>query len=215
MANAILTPEIWRDVIGPYHFPNQFADPLKRAYEDWKDPSNPLASLLEILKFTMCGPYFGVKPSVAGGQTFLESDMGRAQDTLLGAKATAKDRAAGNAKRMKTYEEFTQKEVDAVSAAGDLISVVKINPTTGKILIRCFQWFFFKPGLADDFDRYWSYYERREPTRTAWLHKSPEEFLKNVTVGPPWKYATDPNYTSLVMGKITKYNLTALDCVIV
>jgi hypothetical protein len=206
--------EEWGSRIDDYHFPQRYAEPLKLSFEDWKDPSDPLGSLLEIFKFSKFSPEFGVKPSVTAGQFFLESDMGRSQNAIVGIKASKTDIANGTFKEYPTYEELSEEAVQDLDKAGKLIHVER-EVVPGRYLVKCLQKFHYEEGLQDDADLFWRYYERREPTRFQFLKAPPETYLRSVTVGPPWKYATDHDYVGKVMSKIVKYKLAELDCVII
>lgn len=220
----IITKEEW---IKRILLPNQCSRPLKLSYDDWKDPSDPLGSLVEIIRFSLTSKAYQVLPSVFAGQVYLESDMGLKQDALLGVKATKSDYEKGTWKKMWTNEHFRKPEIERLERADEALSEVdkvkpivvrETSPGSDVFIVKCRQDFHYEPGLQDDFERYFRYYERREPNRMEWFEKinsdpvkKAEDYLSNVTVGPPWKYATDVKYVSLVMSKIKKYELWRLD----
>jgi hypothetical protein len=213
----LITADEWRTRVS---LPGFCATPIKLAYQDWKDPSDPLGSLVEVIKWATLAPQYLVPPSVFAGQVFLESDMGAKQDALLGVKATKKDYENGTWKRMRTTEHFSKNEIERLEKIDETLpndkkTIIDILGETsqgsGFFIVKCWQDFHFEEGLVDDFEKYFKFYTNRKPDREKWFKSGPEEYLKNVTVAPPYSYATDVKYVGLVMSKIKRYSLHQLD----
>lgn len=212
MSNKISIAD-WQQRILPYGFPSTYSIPLRLSYDAWKDPTDPLASLLEVFKWARIAGLHGIMPSVFVGQVFLESNMGLKQDALLGIKARSDDYKNGTVKRMRTHEVFSASEVERQKIAGNYIETVRTFKD-GMQEIVCWQDFHYEDGLADDFtimldiyERvYWKKWGKPRPLN-SW---SPCDFLEKVTQAPP-AYASDKNYVNLVLSIIRRYELTWLD----
>jgi hypothetical protein len=182
------------------------------AYAGWKDPTDPLGSLLEVFKWARIAGAHGIFPSVFAGQVFHESDLGLKQDAILGIKATEADIAAGTTKRLRTWEVLKPSAVEKLKERGDWIENIKVYPD-GMIECKCWQLFHFQEGLSDDFERLiticekgWVKYGKPRPQK-GW---TPLDFLRKVTQGPP-AYATDKEYADQVMARIIAFDLVMLD----
>lgn len=209
---SISEPE-WQIRVGAYNLPSYFSAPLRLSYQGWKDPTDPLGSLLEVFKWAYIAGQHSIMPSVFAGQVFLESGMGEKQDAILGIKARQSDYVAGTVKRMKTHEVFSPAVVEAMKKEGRYIETVRTYPD-GMVEIVCWQDFHYKEGLADDFALLLDIYERvywkkwgKPRPQASW---SPRDFLEKVTQAYP-AYATDKLYTNLVLSIIKRYELYKMD----
>ena len=207
-----ITQEEMAGRIAAKHITSQFGPPLKSLAGSWKDPTDPLGSLLEIFKWARIAPSRGVPPSVFVAQVCLESGYGQRQDALLGIKATAADLAAGTFKRLKTREQVPEKVVATLEKAGDLIEIIRQVPGTDLYEVVCWQLFHWQEGLADDFERYFRIYERLHPDLKQWMD-DPVKFIHAACSGAK-AYATDPQYPSKIIAIISWHGLRKMDFMI-
>lgn len=201
-----ISKQDWTSRIAPYHFPNQFSDTLKLAFDKWQDPKDPLGSLLEVIKFSMLAPFHGIRADVFAGQIFHESQLGLHEECLLGIKARAQDIADGKAVRLRTLEILQPKDIAKLKASDppDFIENVGDPLPDGRQEIRCYQ-MFYADSFQGNFERYFEIYEKH-PERLAHL-SSAADFLGNVTEK---FYATGLNYARAVMGHIQEFKLDQL-----
>lgn len=206
-----LTREDWIERVAPYHFGSNYAMPIRLLAGNWKDPSDPLGSLLEVLKWARKAPDYDCNPAVVAAQVSLESNFGLKQDALLGVKASKTDIANGTFKRLATHEVFTMAEIERVKAAGDLIEIQReVKGTNPRLYwIKCYQLFHFVPGLDDDFEKYFRFYQNRKPKRARYMRNT-EAFIR-YACEEPYAYATDDKYIDLIMGLVRKYHLEDLN----
>lgn len=209
-----LTREDWINRVAPFHFPSNYASPIKALAAVWKDLTDPLGSLLETLKWARLATDYDCNPAVFVAQVVLESDFGLKQDALLGIKATKTDIANGTYKRFATREVFTEQEVERVRAAGDLISIEsEVKGSSPKLYrIRCYQLFHYEEGLQDDFERYFRYYVNRKPKRARYMRDT-ESFIRYACEAP-YAYATDDKYVPMILNVVKKYHLEDLNAYI-
>lgn len=202
----------WVDRIAPMQLPDWYSEPLKITYDAWKDPTDPLGSMLEVFKWARIAGYHGIFPSVFAGQVFHESDLGLKQDAILGIKATAKDMKEGTYKRLRTREVVKPSQEDGMKRCGEFIERVKVLPD-GMVEVKCWQNFHFQEGLSDDFEKLLSIYEmyhtkyNKPRVQRGW---TPRDFLEKVTQADP-AYATGEGYADSVMGHINRFKLAQLD----
>jgi len=209
-----LTREDWIGRISPLHFPSNYAVPIQMLASVWKDTTDPLGSLLEMLKWARLAPDYDCNPAIFVAQVALESNFGLKQDALLGIKATKADIAAGTYKRLATREVFTAEEVERVRAAGDLISIEsEVKGSSPKLYrIRCYQLFHYEEGLNDDFERYFRYYSNRKPKRARYMRDT-ESFIRYACEAP-YAYATDDKYVPMILSVVKQYHLEDLNAYI-
>lgn len=206
-----ITREQWLDIGKRYGLPGPFAAAIKAVYQVWKDPTDPLESLVECFNWAHMATLEGVPASVFLGQIFLESDYGRNADKCpLGIKARQSDIESGKAVRYPTLELVAPSEVERLKANGDFIDYTGRTSKDGRLMVRCYQWF-FKGNLPENFERFFRYYRIRKPKRFDLLKTGSLNYLQNVTCKNPWAYATDDKYLKSVMGIINRFQLDELD----
>ena len=206
-----LTREDWIERVAPFQFPSNYATPIKLLAGNWKDTTEPLGSLLEMLKWARLAPDYDCNPAIFAAQVSLESNFGLKQDALLGIKATKADIQNGTYKRLATREVFPMKEIERVKAAGDLIAIEsEVKGTEPRLYrIRCYQLFHYEPGLSDDFERYFRYYMNRKPNRARYMRDT-ESFIR-YACEEPYAYATDDKYVPMIMSVVRQYRLEDLN----
>lgn len=211
-AQAQLTKDQWITRIAPYHFFDWMADPIKKVWAGWEDDGpDPLGAMLEWIKWAQICPLHDVPASVMFGQMMDESDNGNRQDCPMGIKATAADKAAGNAERFQTLELLEPADVARIQAAGDFIAMTgRRSKDASRIEISCYQWF-YKGTVQGNVNKYLAYYEGHKPARAGFMGQGPEAYLRGVTTAAPFAYATGEGYVQGVMGRIKQFDLTALD----
>jgi hypothetical protein len=196
----------------------------------WKDPTAPLASLLEVFKWGQIALKSGIPASVLIAQVYHESNGGKSQDSLIGIKANAECRKKGCMKLMRTRETYSPAEVERLKTLpvpatyleelkskgynpqGWYLRTVETMPS-GKIDIACLQEFHYLPGLEDDLERFIRVYDihftkfKKPRWRQGW---DARKFLPYVTQAEP-AYATGAGYVESVMAWFYKFNLEVLD----
>jgi len=211
--NQELTAEDWTDKIAPYHFADEWAEPIRLIWGSWEAS---LEALLETLKCARLAPLHEVLASAFLGQLLCESGMGKHQECLLGEKATASDIAACNFIRIPTLELLDDQGVAGIQVAGDFIAFTGRQSKDGsRKEIRCYQKFYHpqdaRQVIPGDWDRWLHFYEAHKPNRAQFLQAGTAEFLRNVTCSSPYAYATGEDYVKSIMELVDELKLDELN----